>query len=193
MQVLDAATANSHRGGPSFSLGTRLRRAVWMLAWLMLARWTPPPLHTWRMLVLRLFGTQAGRGCRIYGSTRVWDPANLVLGDNVLIGPGATLYNQGQITIGSDCVVSQRAHLCASSHRISDRYFQLVLRPIDVAANCWIAAEAFVGPGVAMAEGAVLGARGVLFDNAEAFTVYRGNPAAAIAQRRFEPGADDEV
>lgn len=193
MQVLDAAEANSHRGGPSFSLGNRLRRAVWMLAWLMLARWTPPPLHAWRMLVLRLFGARAGRGCRIYGSSKVWDPANLVLGDNVLIGPGAILYNQGRITIGSDSVISQRAHLCASSHRISDRYFQLVLKPIDIAENCWIAAEAFVGPGVSMAEGAVLGARGVLFDHAEAFTVYRGNPAAAIAQRRFEPGADAEA
>ncbi len=51
-------------------------------------------MATWRMLVLRLFGTQAGRGCRIYGSAKVWDPANLVLGDNVLIGPGAFLYNQ---------------------------------------------------------------------------------------------------
>jgi putative colanic acid biosynthesis acetyltransferase WcaF len=42
-----------------------------------------------------------------------------------------------------------------------------------------------------MAEGAVLGARGVLFEDAAAYTVYRGNPALAIAERRFEPGAHD--
>lgn len=190
MEVLDAASANSHRGGPSFTLANRLRRAVWMLAWLVLARWTPPPLHGWRILVLRLFGTRAGSGCRIYGSSTVWDPANLELGDNVLIGPGAIIYNQGRIAIGSDSVISQRAHLCASSHRIGDRYFQLVLKPIAIGANCWVAAEAFVGPGVTMAEGAVLGARGVLFEDAAPYTVYRGNPALAIAERRFEPGAD---
>lgn len=190
MKVLDAAKANSRHGGPSFSLGNRLRRAVWALAWLVLARWTPPPLHAWRMLVLRLFGCRAGPRCRIYGSTRVWDPANLELGGNVLIGPGAIVYNQGRIVIGNGSVISQRAHLCASSHRLSDPNFQLVLKPIAIEADCWIAAEAFVGPGVTMREGAVLGARGVLFDDAEAWTVYRGNPATEVAKRRFDARAD---
>lgn len=186
MEVLDAAQAGSRQGGPSFTLGNRMRRAVWMLAWLVLAAWTPPPLHGWRMLVLRLFGAQAGRNCRVYRNTRVWDPGNLTLGDNVLIGPGAIIYNQGRITIGADSVISQRAHLCASSHRISDRHFQLVLKPITIGANCWVAAEAFVGPGVTMGDGAVLGARGVLFDDAAEWSVYRGNPAVLIANRRYE-------
>ena len=192
-EVLNAAAAGSHRGGPSFPLANRLRRALWQLVWLVLARWTPPPLHRWRVLVLRLFGARIGAGCRIYASTRVWDPANLELGANVLIGPEAIIYNQGRIAIGADSVISQRAHLCASSHQIGDRYFQLVLKPIAIGANCWIAAEAFVGPGVSMAGGAVLGARGALFEDAEGYTVYRGNPAVAVATRRFEAGADAEV
>lgn len=193
MEVLDAATSGSHRGGPSFPLSNRIRRTIWNLTWLLLARWTPPPLHAWRVLVLRLFGARIGPHCRIYGSTRIWDPANLELGANVLIGPGAIVYNQGRIAIGADSVVSQRAHLCASSHRIGDRHFQLVLKPIAIGANCWVAAEAFVGPGVTMTEGTVLGARGALFEDTEAYTVYRGNPAVAFATRRFEPGADAEA
>jgi putative colanic acid biosynthesis acetyltransferase WcaF len=193
MQVLDAATSGSQRGGPSFPLSNRIRRAIWSLVWLLLARWTPPPLHAWRVLVLRLFGARIGPRCRIYGSTRVWDPANLELGGNVLIGPGAIVYNQGHIAIGSDSVISQRAHLCASSHRIGDRHFQLVLKPIAIGARCWVAAEAFVGPGVTMAEGAVLGARGALFEDAEGYTVYRGNPAVVVANRRFAAGEDAEA
>ncbi len=193
MPVLNAVTAGSHRGGPSFPLANRLRRALWQLAWQVLARWTPPPLHRWRVLVLRLFGARIGPNCRIYASTRVWDPANLSLGENVLIGPEAILYNQGTIAIGNDSVVSQRAHLCASSHRIGDRYFQLVLKPIAIGPGCWVAAEAFVGPGVTMAEGAVLGARGVLFEDAVSNTVYRGNPAEVVAKRRFDAGEDAEA
>jgi putative colanic acid biosynthesis acetyltransferase WcaF len=193
MQVLDAATAGSHRGGPSFPLSNRIRRAVWNTVWLLLARWTPPPLHGWRALLLRLFGARIGPHCRLYGSTRVWDPANLELGENVLIGPGAIVYNQGQISIGAGSVISQRAHLCASSHRIGDRYFQLVLKPIAIGPGCWVAAEAFVGPGVTMAEGAVLGARGVLFEDAASNTVYRGNPAVMLAKRRFDEGEDAEA
>jgi putative colanic acid biosynthesis acetyltransferase WcaF len=190
MEVLNASEAGSRHGGPSFPLSNRIRRVLWALAWQVLARWTPPPLHPWRVLVLRLFGIRAGRNCRIHASAMVWDPANLELGDNVLIGPGATLYNQGRIAIGAGSVISQRAHLCASSHRIGDRHFQLVLKPIAIGANCWVAAEAFVGPGVTMADGAVLSARGALFDDAAADTVYRGNPAVAVARRRYEPGED---
>lgn len=191
MEVLDAVKAGSHRGGPSFPLSNRVRRAIWNAVWLLLARWTPPPLHGWRVLVLRLFGARIGSACRVYGSTRVWDPANLELGANVLIGPGAIVYNQGAIAIGRDSVISQRAHLCASSHRIGDRHFQLVLKPIAIGAGCWVAAEAFVGPGVTMADGAVLGARGALFEDAAADTVYRGNPAVEVARRRYEGDSGD--
>jgi putative colanic acid biosynthesis acetyltransferase WcaF len=52
--------------------------------------------------------------------------------------------------------------------------------------GCWVAAEAFVGPGVTMGDGAVLAARGALFEDAEPMGIYRGNPAALIGQRRFE-------
>lgn len=192
MTVLDARKSASHLGGPAFSLRNRMKRVVWQTTWLLLARWTPPPLHGWRLVLLRLFGARTGTGCRLYGSTNVWDPANLTLGDNVLIGPGAIIYNQGHIAIGSHSVISQRAHVCASSHRISDRYFQLILKPVTIGERCWVAAEAFVGPGASMAEGSVLGARGALFTNTEPWTVYRGNPAEPVAVRRFEDGPDDD-
>ena len=189
MKPLDARKSGSRDGGPSFSLANRITRVAWMAAWLVLARWTPPPLHRWRAFVLRTFGAKLGRGCRVHASASIWLPANLALGDNVLIGPGARLYNQGRIAIGSGSVVSQRAHLCASSHDASDPHFQLVLRPITLGDGCWVAAEAFVGPGVRMGDGAVLAARGALFDDAESWTIYRGNPAQAFKPRVMKAAA----
>ena len=183
MTPLDASETRPLEGGASFSLGNRLARVVWGTAWLVLARFTPPPLHGWRRLVLRAFGARVGRGARVHGSAAIWLPSNLELGERVLIGPGARLYNQGRIAIGAGSVVSQRAHLCASSHDVADPHFQLVLRPITVGAGCWIAAEAFVGPGVTVGDGAVLGARAALFADAEPGGVYSGNPAVRIKQR----------
>ena len=145
-------------------------------------------LHPWRALVLRAFGARLGSKVRVHASVSIWLPANLEAGDNVLIGPGARIYNQGRIAIGPGSVISQRAHLCASTHDVSDGHFQLVLNPIAIGANCWVAAEAFVGPGVTMGDGAVLGARGALFENAEALMIYRGNPAAAVRKRDLRVG-----
>jgi putative colanic acid biosynthesis acetyltransferase WcaF len=188
MTPRDAATARPLEGGASFSLGNRVIRVIWGVVWLVLARFTPPALHPWRALLLRLFGAKLGTGVRVHGSAKVWLPANLELGDHVLIGPGARLYNQGRITIGAWSVISQRAHLCASSHDLADPHFQLVLRPIVLGEQCWVAADAFVGPGVTLGDRAVLGARAALFDDAEVDGIYLGNPAQRVGTRRLRAG-----
>jgi putative colanic acid biosynthesis acetyltransferase WcaF len=182
---LDARETKPLEGGASFSLGNRLTRVVWMAVWLVLCRFTPPPLHAWRRLVLRAFGARIASGARVHASVSVWLPANLELGENALIGPGVRLYNQGRIAIGARSVISQRAHICASTHDLRDPLFQLVLRPVTIGARCWVAAEAFVGPGVTMHDGAVLGARGALFDDAVAGGVYVGNPALFVKDRQL--------
>ena len=154
------------------------------LAWLLLARWTPPPLRAWRRFLLRLFGARIAPTANIYASARIWSPANLTIGDHAAIGPCATIYCMAPITIARFAVVSQGAHLCAGTHDIEDPAFQLRARPIAIGARAWIAAEAFVGPGVTVGEGAVLGARGCAMRDLEQWTVYRGNPAEAVRRRR---------
>ena len=155
------------------------------MSWLLLARWTPPPLWTWRRFVLRLFGAKIGASVRIHSSVRIWLPSRLTVSEGALIGPGAVLYNQGAISIGPHSVVSQRAHLCASTHSITAPEFRLIERPVTIGEGCWIAAEAFVGPGVTMGSGSVLAARGALFEDTAPMAVYRGNPAAWLCERRW--------
>ncbi|WP_349509023.1 hypothetical protein [Neorhizobium sp. NCHU2750] len=90
-----------------------------------------------------------------------------------------------QIEIGSYALVSQGAHLCGGTHDIDDPHFQLVAKPIVIGRNAWIAAEAFVGPGVTVGEGAVIGARAVAFRPVEPFAVYAGNPAKLNRMRKI--------
>ncbi|WP_428332399.1 putative colanic acid biosynthesis acetyltransferase [Novosphingobium sp.] len=177
--------ARSLEGSPSFSLANRLYRLVWGICWLVLASWTPPPFHRWRRLVLRAFGARIGDKARIYGSARIWSPANLVVEHHATIGPRAQIYSMGRIVIGEYAVVSQGAHLCAGTHDVSDVHFQLHVRSIHIGARAWIAAEAFVGPGVTVGDGVVLGARGCAMRNLEPWMIYSGNPAQAIRPRHF--------
>jgi putative colanic acid biosynthesis acetyltransferase WcaF len=93
------------------------------------------------------------------------------------------------ITLGQYATVSQGTHLCAGSHDINDENFQLIARPIDIGDYAWIAAEAFVGPGVVIGTGAVVGARCVVFSRLEPWTVYIGNPAEAVKARSLLTGA----
>lgn len=171
-------------GAPSFTFGNRLWRTGWALAWLLLARWTPSPLHPWRALLLRLFGAKLGKGAVVYASVRIWDPRNLDMAERASLGPRVTCYNMARISVGSYAVVSQGAHLCAGSHRIDDASFQLIAKPIAIGPMAWVAADAFVGPGVTIGEGAVLGARGVATKDLPEWTVWAGNPARQLRLRQ---------
>jgi putative colanic acid biosynthesis acetyltransferase WcaF len=135
-------------------------------------------------LLLRAFGARLGRGTNVYASVRIWYPRWLTMGEYATLGPRVNCYNQAAITLGPGALVSQDATLCAGSHDYEDAEFQLRTRPIVLGAHCWIAAEAFVGPGVTVGEGAVLGARGVAMKDLEAGVVYAGNPAVAIKRRK---------
>lgn len=179
-----AGLATPLLGGPTFAFRFRLMRLAWILAWRCLAAWTPSPFHPWRNLLLRLFGARIHPTAIVHGSTVIWWPGNLVMGRNASMGPGVICYNVAPVTLEALAIVSQRAHLCTGTHDIHSGSFPLVARPIVVRHKAWVAAEAFVGPGMEVGEGAVLGARGVAVKTLEPWTVYAGNPARAVASRR---------
>ena len=163
---------------PSFSLGNRMLRALWGMTWLLFFRPSPRPLHAWRRMLLRLFGARLGEHVNVHAGVKVWAPWMLTIGNYVGIASGVTLYNMASIVIGDNCVVSQGAHLCAGSHDIDSANFQLVAKPIILEKNVWVCAEAFVGPGVKIAEGCVLGARAVVVKSINLpWSVWAGNPA----------------
>ena len=183
-QILAAASCRPMTGGPSFSFGNRIRRLIWNISWILLIAWTPPSFRKWRSLVYRLFGAKLSANVNIRSSARIWAPWQLTMGMHSTLGPRSICYNLAHVTLGDEVVVSQGAHLCAGSHDIEDVNFQLVAAPIVLGSRCWVAAEAFVGPGVTIGEGAVLGARGVAFRDLECWTVFVGNPARAVRQRK---------
>jgi putative colanic acid biosynthesis acetyltransferase WcaF len=185
---LDAARSRAWEGGASFSRANRLYRLAFGITWTLLAAWTPPPMRGWRRWLLRRFGATLAPTANVYGSARIWSPANLIMDDYAAIGPRATIYAMAPIRLGPYAIVSQGAHLCAGTHDIESADFQLRSSPIHVGARAWIAAEAFVGPGVEVGDGAVLGARGCAMRNLDAWTVYSGNPAAPIRPRRLRFG-----
>lgn len=170
-------------GAPTFPLHHRLERALWTLVWSALGVWTPTPLHGWRRFLLRAFGARISPTSKIYPGVHIWYPKNLEMHEYSCLGPEVNCYCMAQIVLEPYALVSQRAHLCAGSHDVDDPEFPLVSAPILVCRNAWIAAEAFVGPGVTVGQGAVLGARAVTVKNLESWKIYAGNPAKPLRSR----------
>ena len=172
-------------GGAQFPLSNRLYRLTWIVTWFVLCRWTPRQLDFWRRWVLTLFGATMGERSDVRATARVWNPRNLIMEERTLIGPGVNCYNVAKVTVKRGAIVSQRTHLCTASHDVDNPAFPLVFRDIEVGENAWIAAEAFVGPGVSIGANAVLGARACAFRDIPIGEVHSGNPAQKIRDRKL--------
>lgn len=169
--------------GPSFSLKNRVGRVVWAIIYLLFFRFSLRPFHSYRAFLLRLFGAKVGKGVHVYPGVKIWAPWNLELDDQAGVGNGAILYSQGKILIGKKAIISQGAHLCTGTHDYTKRGHPLVTAPIVVSDNAWVAAEAFIHPGITIGEGAVIGARSVVTKNMPAWMVCAGHPCKPIKER----------
>ena len=161
----------------------KLRRLIWLISWACLARWTPVPLHNWRKCLARLFGARIGQRATLYPSVSIWAPWNLEMADNSCLAEGVRCYNVAKVTLGKDSIVSQYAYLCTASHDPHDPEFPLIGGPITLAEGAWVAAEAFVSPGVTLQERAVAAARAVIVRDVEPWTIVGGNPARVLGKR----------
>lgn len=163
---------------------SRLYKLLWIISWSLLARPIPNRMCSkWKSFLLRLFGARIGKNCDIYSSSKIILPKNLVIEDNVCIGPHTILHNTARIILKSNSIVSQGSYLCTGTHDITNRSFANIHLPITVGIQAWIAAQCFIGPGVNIGDGAVCGARAAVFKDVEPWTVVGGNPAKFIKKR----------
>ena len=181
----DPAVRPKSERTPTFSFANRAGRVLWNIAWTVLCRFSPRPLHPWRALVLRCFGARLGRRCHIYPGARIWAPWNLRCGADAAIADGAIIYNQAMVTLGEGAVVSQGAHLCTGTHDYESPRFELMAFPITVHSRAWICAQAFIHPDVTIGEGTVIGARAVVTRDMPPWMVCAGHPCVPIKPRRL--------
>lgn len=130
--------------------------------------------------MLRMFGATLGKGVKIYPSAVIEFPWLLEVGDYSVIAWNVRIYNLGKIIIGSRTVISQHAHLCGGTHDYLSTDFTLVRTGLTIGSNVWIAADAFISPGVVVHEGAIVGARAVVTRDVDGKSVVAGNPAVEI-------------
>lgn len=170
---------------PSFTFANRIFRQLWNWVWLVLFRPSPRPCHAWRGFLLKTFGAKLGRHVHVYPGARIWAPWNLKIGSHVGVADNVIIYNMDKVEIGDYCVISQGAHICGGSHDYNSANFQLTAAPIILYPYVWVCADAFIGPGVTIPRGVVVGARSVVSRSLpDEWSVYAGSPAKKIGARK---------
>ena len=155
----------------------------WWIIQSILFHTSPQFMYGWRRFLLRAFGAQIGKGVLIRPSVNVTYPWKLRVGDWCWIGDEATLYTLGEISIGDNSCISQHAYLCTGSHDYTRLSFDLYAKPIRIEPETWVSTHVFVGPGVTIGHGAIIGAASVVLKDVAAGTICAGNPLRTIRVR----------
>lgn len=162
-------------------------RLVWGIVWGVFASWLPRNMGSgWKRVLLRMFGAKMGKNSNVYSSAKVYYPANLVMGNNTCLASEVDCYNVAPIILEDNVTVSQGTFLCTASHDIEDPMHPLITAPIVIKDQSWVGARAFVGMGVTIGQGSVVGATASVYKDVEPWTVVGGNPAKFIKKREMK-------
>lgn len=168
----------------------KIKRVVWNIAAAFLFRpFITPVFRKWRIALLRLFGANVEWDANVYASVRIWAPWMLQMGHRACLGPEVICYNQDWVVLEDDAIVSQYSYLCTAGHDVDHANTAdsgLITAPIVLLRGAWVGSRAYLGMGVEIGEGAVVGATASVYKSVEPWTVVGGNPAKVIKKRKLE-------
>jgi putative colanic acid biosynthesis acetyltransferase WcaF len=166
------------------SMRERTAGALWSIVRATLFRMSPEHFDLLRILLLRTFGARIDGSARIHRSAHIDFPWNLTVGRDAVIGHGVIINCMGEVTVGDRTHISQYAHVVAGTHDYERRDMAIVRKPVTIGADVWIAADAFVGPGVTLGDDCLLAARSSAFRDLPAGMVCVGEPARPVHPRK---------
>lgn len=141
------------------------------------------PLHSLRLLFYRLAGVKIGRGSAIHMWCNFFNPANIEIGEDTIIGNHAFLDGRAKLKIGNHVDIASQVLIYNSEHDIDSEDFHAIEEPVVIEDYVFIGPGVIIQPGVTIKKGAVVAAGAVVAKDIEAFTVVGGIPAKYIKDR----------
>lgn len=123
------------------------------------------------------------------------DYKNIIIGNDVYIGPGANFSSIRVITIGNKILFGPNVTIMGGDHNITQMgLFMYDVKeklpendlPVTIEDDVWIGACAIILKGVTIKKGAVVAAGSVVTKDVPEFSVVAGVPAKVIKQRFSE-------
>ncbi len=141
------------------------------------------PLHHVRRFFYRLAGMKIGKGSALHMHTVLYDPTNISIGEDTIIGEKAVLDGRDRLTIGSHVDIASEVMVYNSEHDIHSEDFHAIHAPVVIEDYVFIGPRAIILPGVTIGKGAVVGAGAVVTKDITPFTIAGGVPAKEIGKR----------
>ncbi|MDQ2719763.1 MAG: WcaF family extracellular polysaccharide biosynthesis acetyltransferase [Bacteroidota bacterium] len=166
--------------------GSSVKRLCWYSINLLIFKSSFFPFYKLKVFLLHLFGAKTGKNILIKPNVNIKYPWFLEIGDNVWIGENVWIDNLGRVSIGNNVCLSQKSMLLSGNHDYTKSTFDLIVKDIIIEDGVWIAAGAIVCGGVICKNHSVLSVGSVATQSLEPNTIYAGNPAIKLRERKSQ-------
>ncbi|MDP3918176.1 MAG: acyltransferase [Candidatus Woesebacteria bacterium] len=152
---------------------------------LMLLRWIGHvPSHTIRNIKYGFFGIKIGKGSTFHMWANFYDPKNIKIGEDTIIGDHAFLDGRDKLTIGSHTDIASSVMIYNSEHDLEKEDFSAITAPVEIGDYVFIGPRVTIMPGVKIGKGAVVAGGAVVTKDVDPFTIVGGVPAKLIGERK---------
>lgn len=142
------------------------------------------PFWFLRKFVYQLAGLKIGKGSKIHVGARFFEPRNIKIGDDSLVGEFSFLDGRAALTIGNHVDIASQVLIYNSEHDIDSEDFRAINEPVTIEDYAFIGPRAIILPGVKIGKGAVVAAGAVVTKDVEPFKIVGGVPAREISERK---------
>ncbi|QCR22594.1 WcaF family extracellular polysaccharide biosynthesis acetyltransferase [Pontibacter sp. SGAir0037] len=167
----------------SFRGKSKLLVQLWWIVQGTLFSMSPQVFYGWRVLLLRFFGAQIGKGVKIRSSVKITYPWNLEIGNHCWVGDDTSIYNLGNVRIGNHVAIAHKVYINTGGHAYDKITFDIFSKPVYIEDECWITNDVYIAPGTTIGKGTIVSARSSVLKNLPAGKICVGTPAVPIKDR----------
>lgn len=153
---------------------------------LMILRWIGHiPLHSVRHLAYQFAGIRIGRGSTIHMFANFFQPKNIEIGADTIIGNNSFLDGRAPLIIGNHTSLASEVLIYNSEHDINDENFTAIEAPVEIGDYVFIGPRSIILPGVKIGRGAIVAAGAVVTKDVPNFAIVGGVSAKVIGERKL--------
>ena len=154
---------------------------------LMILRWIGYiPLHFVRRWSYKLAGIKIGKGSVIHCWANFYQPRNIEIGEDTIVGDHCFLDGRGKLKIGNHVDIASQVLIYNSEHNVKSNDFQAIVQPVEIEDYVFVGPRVTILPGVKINKGAVVAAGAIVTKDIPAGKIFGGVPAKEIGERRVK-------
>jgi acetyltransferase-like isoleucine patch superfamily enzyme len=142
------------------------------------------PSHFFRRFFYRLAGMKIGSGSAIHMGARFYNPENISIGEDTIIGEHTVLDGRAKLQIGNHVDIASEVMIYNSQHDTENPGFKATCEDVVIEDYVFIGPRSIILPGVVIGKGAIVAAGAVVTKEVKAFEIVGGVPAKEIGERK---------